>query len=241
MLGWASGLIRNTDISEPPRALIWPRSAYDGFAKRACDLILAGLGLILLSPVLVAIGVLLFGLGFNKPLFLQKRVGQHGRTFVIFKFRTLRNRTCRKVPPPILRGSKRFTLMLRLSGLDELPQLINVLKGEMSLVGPRPHSLVDDHNFTARIAGYADRLAIKPGMTGWAQVQGWRGPVCSEDHLHARITCDRQYIRRQNLLFDGFILIRTLALPFKTSGHSAPWQRPCHGLEPCLHCDRRQV
>ena len=131
--------------------------------------------------------------------------------------------------------------MLRLSGLDELPQLINVLKGEMSLVGPRPHSLVDDHNFTARIAGYADRLAIKPGMTGWAQIQGWRGPVCNEEHLRARITCDRQYIRRQNLLFDGFILIRTLALPFKTLGHSAPWQRPCQGLKPCLHCDRRQV
>lgn len=190
----------------------------------------------------MVIAVLLIGFGFHNPLFVQKRVGLEGRVFVIFKFRTLRDRTCRPLSLRGLRYAQKLSTTLRITGLDELPQLINVLRGEMSLVGPRPHSLADHHKFAKRIPGYADRLAINPGMTGWAQIHGWRGPVCSDDHLQARIACDLDYISRQNLLFDCAILIRTIALPLQTLlGRYQARRQPCQGFRPCLGRNRRLV
>ena len=205
--------------------------------KRACDILFAGTGLLVLFPVLMIIAVLLFGSGFHNPLFLQKRVGFEGRIFVIFKFRTLRDRTCRPLSARGLRFADTLSSILRITGLDELPQFINVLRGDMSLIGPRPHSLADHYRFAKRIPDYAARLAIKPGMTGWAQIQGWRGPVCSDDHLQARITCDLEYIRRQTPLFDCSILIRTVVLPFRTLAQ----RQPHRALKPCLGRDRRLV
>lgn len=202
---------------------------------------LAGIGLVVLSPVLVIIGAVLFGLGFNKPLFVQKRVGQNGRTFVIFKFRTLRDRTCRPLSPRVRRYAETFASLLRHSGLDELPQFINVLRGEMSLVGPRPHSLADHHSFARHIPDYAGRLVIKPGMTGWAQVQGWRGPVCTPDQLRGRLNCDLDYIARHSLALDVVILIRTAALPLKMLLRPARYRKNCLGPQPCLRCHRRMV
>jgi lipopolysaccharide/colanic/teichoic acid biosynthesis glycosyltransferase len=212
--------------------------------KRACDLLFAGFGLVVLFPILIAIAVLLIGCGFHKPIFVQKRVGLDGRIFVIFKFRTLRDRTCRPHSARGLRYARTFSAMLRITGLDELPQLINVLRGEMSLVGPRPHSLGDHHRFAKRVPGYTDRLIIKPGMTGWAQIHGWRGPVCSDDHLQARIARDLDYISRQTLLFDCAILARTAALPLQTlaryrTRHQC--RQACQGPKLCLCCDRRLV
>jgi lipopolysaccharide/colanic/teichoic acid biosynthesis glycosyltransferase len=212
--------------------------------KRACDLLFGGFGLVVLFPVLIAIAVLLIGCGFHNPIFVQKRVGRDGRIFVIFKFRTLRDRTCRPLSARGMRYAKRLSAILRITGLDELPQLINVLRGEMSLVGPRPHSLADHHRFAERVPGYTDRLIIKPGMTGWAQIHGWRGPVCSDDHLQARITCDLDYISRQTLLFDCAILARTVALPLQTLARNRSRRQPrqaCRGPRPCLCRDRRLV
>ena len=209
--------------------------------KRAYDILFAGIGLLVLFPVLMIIAVLLFGSGFHNPLFLQKRIGLDGRIFVIFKFRTLRDRTCRPLSPRGLRFAETLSSILRITGLDELPQFINVLRGDMSLVGPRPHSLADHHRFAKHIPDYTARLAIKPGMTGWAQIQGWRGPVCSTDHLKARIACDLEYIRRQTPLFDCAILIRTVALPFRTLTRYRPQRQPQRALKPCLGRDRRLV
>lgn len=209
--------------------------------KRACDILFAGTGLLLLFPVLIIIAVLLFGSGFHNPLFLQKRVGFEGRIFVIFKFRTLRDRTCRPLSARGLRFAETLSSILRITGLDELPQFFNVLRGDMSLVGPRPHSLADHHRFAKRIPDYAARLAIKPGMTGWAQIQGWRGPVCSDDHLQARVARDLEYIQRQSTLFDCVILVRTVALPFRTLARYRPQRQPHRTLKPCLGRDRRLV
>lgn len=195
----------------------------------------------MLLPVLMIIAVLLIGFGFHNPLFVQKRVGLEGRVFVIFKFRTLRDRTCRPLSVRGLQYAQKLSTILRITGLDELPQLINVLRGEMSLVGPRPHSLADHHEFAKRIPDYAARLAIKPGMTGWAQIQGWRGPVCSNDHLQARIACDLEYIRRQTPLFDCAILIHTVALPFRTLARYRAQRQPHRALKPCFSRDRRLV
>ena len=209
--------------------------------KRACDLLFAGFGLVVLFPILIAIAGLLIAFGFHNPLFLQKRVGRNGRVFVIFKFRTLRDHTCHPLSPRGLRYAKMLSAMLRITGLDELPQLINVLRGEMSLVGPRPHSLADHHRFAKRVPDYAGRLAIKPGMTGWAQIHGWRGPVCGDDHLQARIACDLAYISRKTLLFDFAILIRTIALPVKALTLNRARRRPCLGSTACIGRDRRLV
>jgi lipopolysaccharide/colanic/teichoic acid biosynthesis glycosyltransferase len=201
--------------------------------KRTCDLLFAGLGLLVLFPILLVISALLMGFGFHNPLFLQKRVGLGGRIFVIFKFRTLRDKTCRQRPQAVQRYADSFTTFLRITGLDELPQIFNVLRGEMALVGPRPHSLADHSQFSNGIPDYSNRLAVKPGMTGLAQIKGWRGPVCSADHLRARIACDLEYIARQSILLDCRILIRTLAVPLGKGTQS------CQRHKPCLHCAQR--
>tara|TARA_B100000674_G_scaffold409476_1_gene357028 strand:+ start:2816 stop:3427 length:612 start_codon:yes stop_codon:yes gene_type:complete len=201
--------------------------------------LLAGIGLLVLLPMMILIAFLLASFGFSNPVFTQKRVGQDGRIFTIFKFRTLQDQGTRDLAPHALRHANRFTLFLRMTGLDELPQFINVLRGDMALVGPRPHSLADHCRFAARIPDYADRLAVKPGMTGLAQIRGWRGPVCNADHLSARTACDLDYIRRQSLAFDAVILLRTLALPFKMLAQLRSGQRFCHGPKPCIRCARR--
>ena len=243
--GGAQELTGHSDISEPSSKPSWAchRSTLDHnrSVKRACDFLFAGIGLLVLFPVLIIIALLLIGSGFRNPLFLQKRVGLDGRIFVIFKFRTIRDRTCRRLSARGLRFAETLSSILRITGLDELPQFINVLRGDMSLVGPRPHSLADHHRFADRIPDYATRLAIKPGMTGWAQIQGWRGPVCSTDHLQARIACDLEYIRRQTPLFDCTILIRTVALPIRTLTRYRAQRQLHRTLKPCLGRDRRLV
>lgn len=188
-------------------------SRFEHRPKRLFDLILAGIGIIILSPVMLIISAVLYGFGFNHPLFTQKRVGQGGRVFTIFKFRTLHDQTCRPVSVLGHRLAKAFTSTLRVSGLDELPQLFNVLRGEMVLVGPRPHSIADHLLFSTSMAGYQARLSVKPGITGWAQICGWRGPVMTIDHLNARVSHDLVYIKHGNIAFDGLILIVSALLP----------------------------
>lgn len=188
--------------------------------KRLCDLLISLLAIIVLAPVMIVISIVLIGLGFHHPIFRQKRVGRHATVFTIFKFRTLRDRTCRRSSAPIIRLSDQFTGWLRTSGLDELPQLINVIRGEMSLVGPRPHSVADHALFATSLPGYDARLAMRPGITGLAQIRGWRGPVDCHHHLRARTGCDLDYIADQNPLRDGIILFATVLLPLRRSSTS---------------------
>lgn len=189
--------------------------AYAG--KRVLDVVGASLGLLLLLPLLAAVAVLVRIDSPGPVLFRQVRVGQGGRTFRIIKFRTLlASRSDVSGVLQVAAGDKRLTPLgpfLRRTSLDELPQLLNVLKGEMSLVGPRPHvsgMLVGGHPYEIAVEGYMSRYAVRPGMTGWAQVNGLRGPIGDVAAAETRVRYDLDYIRGQSLALDLKIICLTI-------------------------------
>jgi putative colanic acid biosysnthesis UDP-glucose lipid carrier transferase len=187
------------------------RAVPSGF-KRIIDIALSATALLALLP-LFAIVALLVRLDSKGPaLFRQQRIGRHGRPFRIVKFRTMH--VLEDGASVIQAGESdprvtRMGRLLRASGLDELPQLFNVLRGEMSLVGPRPHAVAHDEYYGARIANYAYRRRVRPGITGWAQVNGARGATPSLADMQARIDLDAWYVDNAGLGLDLFILART--------------------------------
>jgi putative colanic acid biosynthesis UDP-glucose lipid carrier transferase len=155
-------------------------------------------------------------------LFRQTRVGRHGRRFRILKLRTL---TRRAGGGQVMPGDPRLTRVgrwLRRSSLDELPQLLNVLRGEMSLVGPRPHALRDDLRFRRLQPGYDARRQVRPGLTGWAQVNGCRGAVRRADQLYRRTRHDLAYVAGRSLPWDLAILLRTAGAVVRGAGAGTP-------------------
>jgi undecaprenyl-phosphate galactose phosphotransferase/putative colanic acid biosynthesis UDP-glucose lipid carrier transferase len=146
-------------------------------------------------------------------LFTQWRSGFNGRLFRIIKFRTM---TVLEDGPVIRQASRndvRFTgvgRLLRRTNIDELPQLLNVLRGEMSLVGPRPHAAAHDCQYEREIAAYAFRYQLKPGITGWAQFNGYRGETRTLDVMSKRIELDLWYIKNWSIWLDVKILLGTL-------------------------------
>ena len=185
------------------------------FLKDILDRTLAGLAALFLAPLLILIA-LAVKLDSPGPVFYrQARHGQGRRVFHIIKFRTLYSDKC---DPPagkfseVARNDPRVTRVgrfLRLSFVDELPQILNVLKGEMSLVGPRPHAITQDEQYEREIEAYPVRYLAKPGMTGWAQVNGLRGEVKTLEEMVHRIEHDQYYIEHWSLLFDLRILAQT--------------------------------
>ena len=180
--------------------------------KRAIDLLASILALIFFAPImaLTALAIKLDGEG---PIFfLQKRKGFNGRQFVMFKFRTMTVQENGDVVTQATRSDPRVTKigrLLRSASIDELPQLINVIRGEMSLIGPRPHALAHDNYFENLLQDYAFRHHVKPGMTGWAQVNGLRGATPSLDLIARRVEMDLWYINNWSLWLDFQILIKT--------------------------------
>ena len=146
-------------------------------------------------------------------LFRQRRHGLNRRDINVLKFRSM---TVMENGGEVRQASvgdarvTRIGAFLRRTSLDELPQLINVLAGEMSLIGPRPHALVHDDHYGEMLERYANRHQVKPGMTGWAQVCGFRGPTETPDKMQARVACDLVYIDRWSLWFDLKILAMTV-------------------------------
>lgn len=198
-----------------------PISGVDQLLKRAEDLALGTLVLILIAPLLllVAIAVKLDSPG--PVFFFQDREGFNNRRFRIWKFRSMRSDRCetdgitqaRKDDVRVTRVGR----LIRRTSIDELPQLFNVLRGEMSLVGPRPHApstKAGDRVFSDVVAHYAARHKVKPGMTGWAQVNGWRGETDTEDKLLKRLEHDLYYIENWSVLLDLYILVRTVGTVF---------------------------
>jgi lipopolysaccharide/colanic/teichoic acid biosynthesis glycosyltransferase len=185
--------------------------------KRVVDIILASLVLSVLALPMLAI-VVAIRLGSQGPaLFRQRRVGMHGREFEMLKFRTMRHRTggdgdCRQAS----RHDPRVTRVgywLRCLSIDELPQLINVLRGEMSVVGPRPHfpgTRAGGCLFEEVTPQYAERHRVRPGITGLAQVRGWRGETDTEDKLLRRLDSDLEYISTWSLALDLRIILCTM-------------------------------
>ena len=137
----------------------------------------------------------------------------------MWKFRTMTVCEDGDVVTQATRGDNRITTVggfLRKTSLDELPQLFNVLKGDMSLVGPRPHATAHNELFRKQIPGYMLRHKVKPGITGLAQVNGWRGETDTLEKMERRIECDHQYIREWSIWMDLKILLRTLSVVFST-------------------------
>jgi putative colanic acid biosysnthesis UDP-glucose lipid carrier transferase len=186
----------------------WAKSA----AKRVLDLLIALPALLALSPLLCVLAVLIRLESEGPALFRQKRLGLNGEAFDILKLRTM---TVRENGASIVQaapGDARLTRAgrwLRTLSLDELPQLFNVVKGEMSLVGPRPHAVAHDRYYGGLIASYARRQSVKPGLTGLAQVDGLRGPTPTLGAMERRVERDLAYVDRASFALDAAILLRT--------------------------------
>jgi putative colanic acid biosynthesis UDP-glucose lipid carrier transferase len=194
-----------------------PFYGIDGMVKRSLDVCIAGL---LLAVLALPMGVIaaLVKLSSTGPVFFrQKRYGLDGREIWVWKFRTMR--VCQSTGPftPATRNDPRVTRLgaiLRTLSLDELPQLLNVIQGSMSLVGPRPHASRQNEEYRRLIRGYMLRHKVRPGITGLAQVSGWRGETDTLDKMEKRIACDHQYIRDWSLWLDLKILFKTIFVVF---------------------------
>jgi len=190
-------------------------SLLDRQIKRTFDLIVAGTAVVLLSPLLLLIALSIRVTSPGPVLFLQDRYGLDGRRFRIYKFRSMRVLEAgdQQGLRQATRNDPRVTpvgAILRRWSLDELPQLFNVLQGHMSLVGPRPHAIDHNEQYRKLIPGYMQRHLFKPGITGLAQVNGYRGETATLDAMAARVTADLEYQRDWSVARDLKILIRTV-------------------------------
>ena len=189
-----------------------PLSPAERLAKRAMDIVIATIALIFLVPVmaLTAVAIKLDGPG--PVVFRQRRKGFNGQEFVMLKFRTMSVQEDGAVVTQATHNDPRVTpvgRLLRSASIDELPQLLNVLGGDMSLIGPRPHALAHDDYFQKIVSDYAFRHHVKPGLTGWAQCNGSRGATPSAEQIERRVKLDLWYINNWSLLLDFQILIKT--------------------------------
>lgn len=195
-----------------------PLTRAELFAKRCVDIVLATAILLTLLPMML-VTALLIKLDSRGPvLFLQRRDGFNGGTFNIYKFRTMHVLENGPAVRQATRNDPRVTRLgrwLRRSSIDELPQLINVLSGEMSLVGPRPHATSHNSEYEKLIANYAFRHHVKPGLTGWAQVNGCRGETRQVSQMQQRIEYDLWYINNWSIWLDLRILLRTVVVTMR--------------------------
>jgi Undecaprenyl-phosphate glucose phosphotransferase len=193
-----------------------PLGPFEAALKRWMDVAISGTALVLLSPLFAALALLIKWDSRGPVFFRQRRRGYNTAEFQIWKFRTMTTLDDGDIVKQATENDCRVTAvgrLLRRTSLDELPQLINVLKGEMSLVGPRPHAVAHDRFFERRIAEYPRRLNVKPGITGWAQVNGFRGPTKTDDAMRQRVDYDLYYIDNCSIGFDFYILLLTLISP----------------------------
>jgi len=190
-----------------------PLSSFDRVMKRVFDIAAAGAGLLLLSPVL-ALVALAIKLDSRGPVFFrQTRHGYNNETIRVFKFRSMTTtedgysfRQARRDDPRVTRVGQ----VLRRTNVDELPQLLNVLTGHMSIVGPRPHPVALNRIFEQHISPFSRRHNVKPGITGWAQVNGHRGETDTLDKMQRRFECDLFYIENWSFLLDMKIILMTV-------------------------------
>lgn len=191
-----------------------PQQGVHGLAKRIFDAVLSGTALVLLAPLLLLIAAAIKLTSPGPAVFAQRRHGQAGREFTIYKFRTMTVVEDGKTAfRQASRGDARITRLgafLRRTSLDELPQLVNVLLGHMSLVGPRPHPVALNEAQRKQIEGYMLRHKVKPGVTGWAQINGFRGETDTPEKMEGRVRYDLEYINSWSLWLDVRILWLTL-------------------------------
>ncbi len=192
-----------------------PLAGWHAVLKRAEDLVIGALALALLAlpMLLIALAVRLDSPG--PSLFRQRRMGFNNNPFTVLKFRTMGVGAAPAGDGTLAQASRgdarvtRLGRLLRRTSLDELPQLLNVLRGDMSLVGPRPHAVEHNLQYAPLIDGYLGRHRVQPGITGWAQVNGLRGETDTLDKMQRRVALDLAYVERWSLAFDLLILLRT--------------------------------
>ena len=185
----------------------------DVWLKRGFDIAVAAAALVLALPLMLGVALAIKWESSGPVFFTQVRHGYNKKPFRIFKFRTMTAREGGRRVAQATRNDFRVTRMgrwMRRFNIDELPQLVNVLRGEMSLVGPRPHALAHDRQFARAIEVYDRRHNLKPGITGWAQVHGLRGPTDTQDKIEQRVAFDLHYVDHWTLGLDLWILFRTL-------------------------------
>jgi putative colanic acid biosynthesis UDP-glucose lipid carrier transferase len=194
-----------------------PFTGTNELVKRGSDLVLATLILILISPVLLAIAI---GVKLSSPgpvIFKQRRNGLDGSEIIVYKFRSM---TAQDNGPVVRQATKndpritRFGAFIRRTSLDELPQFVNVLQGRMSIVGPRPHAVAHNEEYRRLIKAYMVRHKVKPGITGWAQVNGHRGETATIEKMQQRVEYDLEYLRNWTLGLDLQIIVRTIRVVF---------------------------
>jgi Undecaprenyl-phosphate glucose phosphotransferase len=194
-----------------------PKSGRHVAVKRLLDISVSATALVLGAPVLALIALIIRLDSPGPVLFKQPRHGFNNRVFDVYKFRSMRNDEADlKAAQQTVVGDARVTKIgkfIRKTSLDELPQLLNVLKGEMSLVGPRPHAVgmkTEGKESIELVSEYAHRHKVKPGITGWAQINGSRGPLHNGEDVAERVRLDVEYIERSNVLWDIYIILKTL-------------------------------
>ncbi|NIF31108.1 undecaprenyl-phosphate glucose phosphotransferase [Enterobacter sp. Cy-643] len=190
-----------------------PLSGFNSVLKRLEDIVLSSFILLLISPVLICISLAVKLTSPGPVIFRQTRYGMDGKPIKVWKFRSMKVMENDAVVVQATKGDSRITPVgsfLRRTSLDELPQFINVLLGGMSIVGPRPHAVAHNEQYRALIEGYMLRHKVKPGITGWAQINGWRGETDTLDKMEKRVEFDLEYIREWSLWFDIKIVFLTV-------------------------------
>ncbi len=205
---------RWTDILGLPVVSVFETPFYgvDGMAKRLCDIVFGSLLLLLLGIPIAIIALCIRCTSSGPALFRQRRYGLDGREIRVWKFRTMTVCEDGAAAVQATKNDPRVTKLgafLRRTSLDELPQLLNVLEGSMSLIGPRPHPNALNEQFRQQVGGYMLRHKVKPGITGLAQVNGWRGETDTPKKMEKRIEFDLRYIREWSLWLDIKILLKT--------------------------------
>lgn len=194
-----------------------PFYGIDGWVKRAEDVVIGSLILVLIAPFLLLIGL---GIKLTSPgpvLFKQRRYGLKGEIVEVWKLRSMSVCDDGDTVVQAQKNDARITpfgAFLRRTSLDELPQFINVLQGQMSIVGPRPHAVAHNEQYRRLIHGYMVRHKIKPGITGWAQINGWRGETNTLDKMQQRVDCDLDYLRNWSLWLDIKIIFMSILKGF---------------------------
>lgn len=205
-------IVSNPTAEQLPCAVTASPVAKDPL-KRAMDVLVAGGALLFFAPLLALVAVLIKLESPGPVLFRQSRGGLNGQAFTIFKFRSMRCQENGSNVVQAKRDDNRITTVgriIRKTSIDELPQLLNVLKGDMSIVGPRPHALAHDEHYGAQITNYHLRFRARPGLTGLAQIKGLRGGTNEVEAMAARVDADNEYIERWTLSGDIKILLMTV-------------------------------
>jgi putative colanic acid biosynthesis UDP-glucose lipid carrier transferase len=195
-----------------------PFYGYRGVTKRLTDIVLSVLILLLFLPLLLLIAVLVKASSPGPIIFKQRRYGLDGREIAVYKFRTMRVTEDGAEVRQASKTDNRITRIggiLRRTSMDELPQLINVLQGRMSLVGPRPHAVAHNEEYRKLIKGYMVRHKVLPGITGLAQVNGCRGETALLEEMEARVNYDLEYLRRWTPMLDVKIILLTAIKVFR--------------------------